>query len=60
MADSLVEHRQFVDAARLYTDYGTDEEAIGKAVEALAKGFLFTEAIRIVTLSTLLLTLVRS
>jgi hypothetical protein len=47
LADSLVEQRQFVDAARLYTDYGTDEAAIEKAVDALAKGFLFTEAIRL-------------
>lgn len=50
LGDWLVEHRQFVDGARVYTDYGADKEAIEKAVEALAKGFMFTEAIRIVCL----------
>ena len=48
LADSLVERRQFVDAARVYIDYGNDDEAIGKAVNSLAKGYQFTEAFRIV------------
>ena len=48
LADSLVEHRHFRDAARLYLDYGKDEEVMEKAVNALAKGYQFTEAIRVV------------
>jgi hypothetical protein len=48
LAESLVERRQFVDAAKLYVDYGTDETAIENAVNALAKGYHFTEAMRIV------------
>ena len=55
LAESLVERRQFVDAARLYIDYGTDDTAIEKAVNALSKGYHFTEAIRVVTLSPLLM-----
>ena len=55
LAESLVERRQFVDAARLYIDYGTDDTAIEKGVNALAKGYHFTEAIRVVTLSPLLI-----
>lgn len=53
LAESLVERRQFVDAARLYIDYGTSDTAIEKAVNALAKGYHFTEAIRVVILSPL-------
>jgi hypothetical protein len=48
LGDWLVEHRQFIDGARVFTDYGGDNVTIEKAVEALAKGFMFTEAIRIV------------
>ena len=48
LAESLMERRQFVDAARLYIDYQTDDTAIENAVHALAKGYHFTEAIRIV------------
>ena len=51
LAESLFERRQFVDAARLYIGYGIDETAIEKAVNALAKGYHFTEAIRVVSLS---------
>lgn len=51
LADSLVEHRRFVEAARLYVDYGTDDSAIQNAVNALSTGFHFTEAIRVVTAS---------
>jgi hypothetical protein len=55
LAESLVEQRQFVDAARLYIDYGIDDTAIEKGVNALAKGFHFTEAIRVVSLSSILI-----
>jgi hypothetical protein len=48
LADKLVERRQFRDAARLYLDYGKDETAMEKAVNALAKSYEFTEAIRVV------------
>jgi elongator complex protein 1 len=51
LAESLVEHRQFIDAARLYIDYGTDGTAVESAVKALAKGYHFTEAMRVVMLS---------
>jgi hypothetical protein len=51
LAESLVEHRQFMEAARLYVDYGTDDNAIEHAINALAKGYHFTEAIRVVSLS---------
>lgn len=49
LAESLIERRQYVEAARLYIDYGMDDSAIEKAVNALAKGYHFTEAIRVVT-----------
>jgi hypothetical protein len=48
LAESLVERRQFTEAARLYVDYGRDDAAIKNAVKALAKGYQFTECIRIV------------
>lgn len=48
LADALFERRQFKNAARLYLDYGRDEASIEKAVIALAKGYEFTEAIRVV------------
>ena len=48
LAESLMERRQFVDAARLYIDYGADDTAIESAVHALVKGYHFTEAIRVV------------
>lgn len=48
LAESLMERRQFVDAARLYIDHGTDGAALQSAVDALSKGYHFTEAIRIV------------
>ena len=50
LAESLVEHRQYMEAARLYVDYGTDDTSIESAVTALAKGYHFTEAIRVVVL----------
>jgi elongator complex protein 1 len=53
LAESLVEHRHFADAARLYIDYAKDDETIAKAVSALAKAYQFTEAIRIVRPSKL-------
>jgi elongator complex protein 1 len=49
LADYLVEHRQYVDAARLYVDYSTNDTCIEKAVQALSKGYHFNEAIRIVS-----------
>lgn len=49
LADALFERRQFKFAARLYLDYGRDEASIEKAVTSLAKGYEFTEAIRVVT-----------
>ena len=48
LAEALVERRNFRDAARLYLDYGNDEVAMEKAVNALTKGYQFTEAIRVV------------
>lgn len=48
LADALFEGRQFKSAARLYLDYGRDEVSVEKAVTALAKGYEFTEAIRVV------------
>jgi elongator complex protein 1 len=48
LADSLVTRGEYTDAARLYTDYGTDHSAIEKAVKALAKASQFSEAIRLV------------
>jgi hypothetical protein len=48
LAEALVERRQYTDAARVYIDYGKEETAIEKAVQALASGYQFTEAIRIV------------
>jgi len=48
LADSLLERREFADAAKLYVDYGFDESAVEKAVKALAKGYQFSEAIRVV------------
>jgi hypothetical protein len=49
LAQSLVERRQFTEAARLYVDYGRDDAAIKNAVKALAKGYQFTECMRIVS-----------
>lgn len=48
LAEDLVERRQFVDAARIYLDYGHDDNAIEQAVSILTKGNLFSEAIRVV------------
>jgi hypothetical protein len=48
LAESLVGRREFTDAARVYIEYGKDDDAIAKAVNALASGYQFTEAIRIV------------
>jgi hypothetical protein len=48
LAEALFERRQFKSAARLYLDYGRDEASIEKAVIALAKGYEFMEAIRVV------------
>jgi len=48
LANSLLERRQFNDAARLYVDYASDESGIKNAVKALIKGYQFSEAIRIV------------
>jgi len=48
LAEGLLERRNFRDAARLYLDYGKDEGAMEKAVNALAKGYQFTEAFRVV------------
>jgi len=48
LAASLVDNGQYVDAARLYVDYGNDRSAIESAVNALVKGYLFHEAIRVV------------
>jgi elongator complex protein 1 len=56
LADSLLERREFVDAARLYIDYATDTTAIENAVKALVKGYHFSEAIRIVCPWRILLT----
>lgn len=50
LAESLIERRQFIDAARLYIDYGTDDTAVESAIKALAKGYHFTEAMRVVML----------
>src|SRR5579859_4111689 len=48
LAQALIDQRQFAEAARLYIDYGNDDVAVEKAVQALAKGYQFTEAIRVV------------
>jgi elongator complex protein 1 len=48
LAGSLMERRQFIDAARLYIDYQTEDTGLENAVNALSKGYHFTEAIRIV------------
>ena len=48
LAESLIGHRQYVDAARIYVDYRTSDDAIENAVNALAKGYHFAEAIRVV------------
>jgi len=48
LAKSLMERREFVDAARLYIDYGKDEEALLNAISALTAGYHFSEAIRMV------------
>lgn len=50
LAESLVSRREFADAATVYIEYGKDDAAISKAVNALANGYQFTEAIRIVNL----------
>jgi elongator complex protein 1 len=50
LAESLVSRREFADAATVYIEYGKDDAAISKAVNALASGYQFTEAIRIVNL----------
>lgn len=48
LAGTIADRRQFIDAARLYIDYGTDDVTLQNAVNALAKGYQFTEAIRVV------------
>ena len=48
LAESLMERCQFVDAARLYIDYGTNDTALQNALHALFKAYHFTEAIRLV------------
>jgi elongator complex protein 1 len=50
LAEYLVEHRSFVDAATLYVDYGTNDTSIEKAAKALVKGYYFDEAIRVVNM----------
>ena len=49
LAQNCLERRQFVEAARLFIDYATGDDALESAVSALAKAYQFTEAIRVVS-----------